>query len=58
MTAHDDVNDYWSYPVHTSGQASTLPYSNDDVITLLHEVIKEITGEDVTMVKPRMGFLP
>ena len=50
----------YSYPLHTSGYAGTLPAEReDDTIRRLHAVIEEITGKKVEQpVKPRIGFLP
>lgn len=54
------VDDEYSYPVHTTGTASTLPAEQeDDVVARLHAVVKEITGKDVEVPpKARIGFLP
>lgn len=50
----------YSYPLHQSGHASTLPPEPQcEAVRLLHEAIKEVTGRDVeTPAKPRIGFLP
>jgi hypothetical protein len=56
-----DFDDYAeSYPVHSTGTASTLPAEQEDeVVRLLREVVKEVTGRDVEQpAKPRIGFLP
>lgn len=52
--------DDWSYPLHSTGSASTLPPEpEDEVIAQLHAVVKEVTGREVEQpAKPRMGFLP
>jgi hypothetical protein len=52
--------DEYSYPLHMTGQAGTLPPEGvDDVVARLRAVVKEITGRDVVEpVKPRIGFLP
>lgn len=54
------LNDDWSYPLHMTGAASTLPpEAPDDAVARLHAVVKEITGKAVEVPpKPRMGFLP
>lgn len=54
------LDDEYSYPLHMSGSASTLPAdSPDEVIARLHEVVREVTGQEVEQpAKPRMGFLP
>lgn len=54
------LDDEYSYPLHMTGQQSTLPYDEPrDVIGELHAVVKEVTGKEVPRPeKPRMGFLP
>lgn len=54
------LDDEYSYPLHASGSASTLPPANEnDVVARLHAVVKEITGKEVPQQeKPRIGFLP
>lgn len=54
------MDDEYSYPLHLTGFASTLPAEEeDDTISRLHDVVREITGRPVeTPAKPRMGFLP
>jgi hypothetical protein len=54
------LDDEYSYPIHTTGAASTLPYEEPrDLVAELHEVVKEITGQDVQrQPKARIGFLP
>lgn len=54
------MDDEYSYPLHTTGTASTLgPEPEDEVIAQLHAVVKEVTGREVDKpVKPRIGFLP
>lgn len=54
------LDDQYTYPMHMTGQATTLPVEQeDDVINRLHEVVKEITGIEVVKAeKPRIGFLP
>jgi hypothetical protein len=60
MTPIRLYDDEYSYPLHTTGTASTLPAEyEDDTIKRLHAVVKEITGKDVAVPeKRRMGFLP
>jgi hypothetical protein len=54
--------DYYtdSYPLHSTGTASTLPAEDEnEAVRLLREVVKEVTGRDVEQpAKPRIGFLP
>lgn len=54
------LDDEYSYPLHQTGHVSTLPVEpQNEAIAALHEIIKEVTGQDVQApVKPRMGFLP
>lgn len=54
------LEDEYSYPLHATGAASTLPPEpEDDTIARLHAAVKEVTGRDVEPpAKPRMGFLP
>jgi hypothetical protein len=47
--------DYWSYPLHMSGHATTLYDYEIDRVKLLHQVVKEVTGVEVK--KKRIGFL-
>ena len=53
-------DDEYSYPLHMSGSASTLPpVDADDIVAKLHAVILEVTRKPVVQPeKPRMGFLP
>lgn len=50
----------YSYPLHVTGMASTLPAKpEDEVIRQLHQAVKDVTGKDVEKpVKQRIGFLP
>lgn len=54
------LDDEYSYPLHVTGTASTLPAeAQDEVIAQLHAIVKEVTGQAVEVPeKPRMGFLP
>ncbi len=54
------LDDEYSYPLHVTGTASTLPpEAESEAIALLHAAVKEVTGRDVEPPqKPRMGFLP
>ncbi|MEY2875251.1 MAG: hypothetical protein RLZZ373_2622 [Pseudomonadota bacterium] len=60
--AHNEgeVDGEYSYSVHMTGQATTLPSEpEDDVIERLHAVVEEVTGKPVAKrPKPRIGFLP
>jgi len=54
------LNDEYSYPLHQSGYASTLPVDKDEnnVIDRLHDVVREITGMPVEKPTPRrIGFI-
>ena len=54
------LNDEYSYPLHQSGYVSTLPVDKDenDVISRLHDVVREITGKPVEKPTPRrFGFI-
>ena len=55
-----EVDSEYSYPVHMTGTATTLPHDADrDVVAELHAVIEEITGKPVEKQKRlRIGFLP
>jgi hypothetical protein len=59
-TVGDDVDESHSYPLHSTGSATTLPAeAENEAVLLLHEAVKEVTGRDVDApVKPRIGFLP
>lgn len=59
MVTGDNLADY-SYPLHASGYASTLPVDDElDIIKALHDVVREVTGKEVGRPpKPRIGFLP
>lgn len=50
----------YSYPLHSTGHASTLPPEPEcEAVRLLHEAVKEVTGRDVEPpAKMRIGFLP
>lgn len=50
----------WSYSLHMTGYASTLPSEEeDDKVRRLHAVVEEVTGKPVEAPpKKRMGFLP
>ena len=54
------LDDEYTYPMHMTGQATTLPVGQeDDVIKRLHEIVKEVTGIEIHRPeKPRIGFLP
>jgi hypothetical protein len=55
------LDDEYSYPLHASGAASTLPVDEArDVGAELRAVYKEVTGKDAPEppAKPRIGFLP
>lgn len=54
------LDDEYAYPLHMTGQATTLPVEpEDEVIKRLHEIVKEVTGIDIQRPeKPRIGFLP
>lgn len=57
----DDVQDEYSYPLHMSGQVSTLPADDDaeDIIRRLHQAVEDVTGKPVEQpAKRRIGFLP
>lgn len=56
----DDYDLEYSYPLHMTGSASTLPESDgEDVIARLHEAVKDATGIEIHRPqKPRIGFLP
>ena len=51
--------DEYSYTLHMSGSASTLPIEDEnEAVRLLHECVKEVTGKDVEKPPPRrIGFL-
>jgi hypothetical protein len=57
---HDYESYTDSYPLHSTGTASTLPAEDEnEAVRLLREVVKEVTGRDVDEPsKPRIGFLP
>ena len=54
------LDDEYSYPLHTTGSASTLPTeAARDFGAELRAVVKEVTGKDVPEPeKTRIGFLP
>lgn len=55
------LDDEWSYPLHYSGSASTLPTEHErDIGAELRAVYKEVTGKEAPQPpqKPRIGFLP
>lgn len=55
------MDDEYSYPLHASGAASTLPVELErDVGAELRAIYKEVTGKDAPepQAKPRIGFLP
>ena len=54
------LDDEYSYPLHQTGFASTLPAEPEDkAIADLHQAVFEVTGKRVEQpAKPRMGFLP
>ena len=54
------MDDEYSYPVHTSGHASTLPAEpGDETIARLHQAVFDVTGQRPEQpAKPRIGFLP
>lgn len=53
------LDDEYSYPLHTTGQASTLPWDAPrDYGAELRAVLREVTGEEVPEpAKARIGFL-
>jgi hypothetical protein len=54
-------DDFWSYPLHMQGTATTLPVDHErDIGAELRAVFKEVTGKDAPEPpqKPRIGFLP
>lgn len=52
------AGDEYSYTLHMSGQASTLPVEEqDEAIRLLHEAVFEVTGKRVEPVKRGIGFV-
>jgi hypothetical protein len=55
----DDIDAEYSYSLHMSGSASTLPVDDaEDIIKRLHDVIAEVTGKHVEVpARPRIGFL-
>lgn len=59
MIIADDIDTDYSYSLHMSGAASTLPPEEpDDIIKRLHDVVAEVTGKAVEKpARPRMGFL-
>lgn len=54
------LDDEYSYPLHTNGQASTLPHDAPrDIGAELRAIVRQVTGEDVPEpAKQRIGFLP
>lgn len=55
------LDDEFSYPLHASGAASTLPTEHErDIGAELRAVYKEVTGKDAPAPpeKARIGFLP
>jgi hypothetical protein len=55
------LDEEYSYPLHTVGTASGSYQEDqaDDVVSRLHQVVKEVTGVEVERPqKPRIGFLP
>lgn len=55
------LDDYYSYPLHQSGYATTLPAepAGRDFAAELRAVVREVTGKDVPEPEPRrIGFLP
>ena len=54
-----EVDAEYSYPVHMTGQASTIPGEPErTAIERLHDVVEEITGKPVDRPPKRIGFLP
>jgi len=53
------MDDEYSYTLHMSGQATTLPVDEeDDVVARLHAVVEEVTGKPVAKPEPRrIGFV-
>lgn len=54
------MDDEWTYPLHMSGQATTLHQDEpEDIVERLRAVVEEVTGKPIERpAKPRMGFLP
>lgn len=55
------LDDEYSYPLHMTGQAGTLPVDQvRDIGAELRAVFEEVTGKDAPepQAKPRIGFLP
>jgi hypothetical protein len=55
------LEDEFSYPIHTTGYAGTLPVAEErDIGAELRAIFKEVTGKDAPEPpeKPRIGFLP
>ena len=59
VTPDADFDEAYSYTLHMSGQASTLPVDEADaVIDALHAIVKEVTGKAVEKSAPRrIGFV-
>lgn len=58
-TVGDDVDQSASYPMHSTGTASTLGPESADPAQQVREIAREVTGLDIPEpVKPRIGFLP
>ena len=53
-------SDEYSYPLHMTGQASTLPKEDqEDIVERLHNVVEEVTGKPVKRPAARsIGFMP
>lgn len=54
-----DAGDEYSYTLHMSGTASTLPTeAEDETIAALHQAVKDVTGKEVERpVKRGIGFV-
>lgn len=58
-TVGDDVDERTSYPLHSTGTASTLGPEPEDPAQAVRSIAREVTGKDFPdPVKPRIGFLP
>lgn len=55
----DTLSDEYSYSLHMSGCATTLPAEDEDeVIAALHAIVREVTGQPVEKPQPRrIGFV-
>jgi hypothetical protein len=55
----DNCDSEYSYPVHSTGSATTLPMEPEcEAVRELHQAIKDVTGKDVDPpLRRRIGFL-